>query len=162
MVLFLSCVCVCDLFLFLQVALYVRGAVLCVVVCGGVLVACCVVLFMSCVCVCDLFIFLRVALHVMPKTTDAKLPHARKTLHKLNSNRCCVHTREFVWGFGVLFLSCVCLSVSGVLFSVGVCVCVCDMLIFLRGSSHPQPFLLYSRFTGCVVCGAQDNRRQAA
>jgi len=28
----------------------------------------------------------------------------------------------FVWGFGVLFLSCVC--VSGVLFSVGVCVCV--------------------------------------
>jgi len=29
----------------------------------------------------------------------------------------------FVWGFGVLFLSCVC--VSGVLFSVGVCVCVC-------------------------------------
>ena len=31
----------------------------------------------------------------------------------------------FVWGFGVLFLSCVCVSVSGVLFSVGVCVCVC-------------------------------------
>ena len=29
-----------------------------------------------------------------------------------------------VWGFGVLFLSCVCVSVSGVLFSVGVCVCV--------------------------------------
>ena len=29
-----------------------------------------------------------------------------------------------VWGFGVLFLSCVCVcvSVSGVLFSVGVCV----------------------------------------
>jgi len=31
----------------------------------------------------------------------------------------------FVWGFGVLFLSCVCVSVSGVLFSVGVCMCVC-------------------------------------
>jgi len=32
----------------------------------------------------------------------------------------------FVWGFGVLFLSyvCVCVSVSAVLFSVGVCVCV--------------------------------------
>jgi len=30
----------------------------------------------------------------------------------------------FVWGFGVLFLPCVCVSVSGVLFSVGVCVCV--------------------------------------
>jgi len=26
----------------------------------------------------------------------------------------------FVWGFGALFLSCVCVSVSGVLFSVGV------------------------------------------
>jgi len=26
--------------------------------------------------------------------------------------------------FGVLFLSCVCVSVSGVLFSVGMCVCV--------------------------------------
>ena len=37
----------------------------------------------------------------------------------------------FVWGFGVLFLSCacVCVSLSGVLFSVGVC--VCDLLIFL-------------------------------
>jgi len=36
----------------------------------------------------------------------------------------------FVWGFGVLFLSCVC--VSGVLFSVGVC--VCDLLFFLHSS----------------------------
>jgi len=30
----------------------------------------------------------------------------------------------FVWGCGVLFLSCVSVSVSGVLFSVGVYVCV--------------------------------------
>jgi len=30
----------------------------------------------------------------------------------------------FVWGCGVLFLSCARVSVSGVLFSVGVCVCV--------------------------------------
>jgi len=30
----------------------------------------------------------------------------------------------FVWGFGVLFWSCACVSVSGVLFSVGVCACV--------------------------------------
>ena len=30
----------------------------------------------------------------------------------------------FAWGFGVLLLSCACVSVSGVLFSVGVCVCV--------------------------------------
>jgi len=36
----------------------------------------------------------------------------------------------FVWWFGVLFLSCACVSVSGVLFSVGVC--VCDLLIFLH------------------------------
>jgi len=32
--------------------------------------------------------------------------------------------------FGMLFLSCACVSVSGVLFSVGVC--VCDLLIFLH------------------------------
>jgi len=31
----------------------------------------------------------------------------------------------FVWGFGVLFLSCACVMVWGVLFSVSVCVCVC-------------------------------------
>jgi len=37
-----------------------------------------------------------------------------------------------VWGFGVLFLSCACVSVPGVLLSVGVCVCVCDLLIFLQ------------------------------
>jgi len=37
----------------------------------------------------------------------------------------------FVWGVGVLFVSCVCVSVTGVLFSVGVCVCVYDLLIFL-------------------------------
>jgi len=30
----------------------------------------------------------------------------------------------------VLFLSCVCVSVSGVLFSVGVSMCVCHLLIF--------------------------------
>jgi len=37
-----------------------------------------------------------------------------------------------VWVFGVVFLSCVSVSVSGVLFSVGVCVCVCDLLIYSR------------------------------
>ena len=36
----------------------------------------------------------------------------------------------FVWGvWGVVLV--VCVSVSGVVFSVGVCVCVCDLLIFL-------------------------------
>jgi len=39
---------------------------------------------------------------------------------------------EFVWGFDVLFLSFVCVSVSVVLFSVGVCACVRDLLIFLQ------------------------------
>jgi len=48
-----------------------------------------------------------------------------------------------VWGFGVLFLSCVSVSVSGVLFSVNVC--VCDLLIFLhelrvKRSAAPPPF----------------------
>jgi len=33
-------------------------------------------------------------------------------------------------GFGVLFLSCVCVSVSGVLFSVGLC--VCDRFLLLH------------------------------
>jgi len=51
---------------------------------------------------------------------------------------CCVHIHRrlkcvwevFVWGFGVLFLSCACVSVSGLLFSVGVC--VCDLFIFFQ------------------------------
>jgi len=37
----------------------VRGVVARVVVCGVVLVVCCVMLFVSCVCVCDLFLFLQ-------------------------------------------------------------------------------------------------------
>jgi len=47
----------------------------------------------------------------------------------------------FVCGFGVLFLSCVSVSVSGVLFSVGVYVCVCVCLWpvdLLHRSSPPQ------------------------
>jgi len=36
-----------------------------------------------------------------------------------------------VWGVGLLFLSCACVSVLGVLFSVGVY--VCDLMIFLQG-----------------------------
>ena len=40
----------------------------------------------------------------------------------------------------MLFLSCVFVSVSGVLFSVGVCVCVCDLLIFYM-KNHPPPHL---------------------
>jgi len=38
--------------------------------------------------------------------------------------RCSVFVGGVHWGCGVLFLSCVCVSVSGVLVSVGVCVCV--------------------------------------
>jgi len=37
----------------------------------------------------------------------------------------------------VLFLSCACVSVSGVLFSVGVC--MCDLLIFLQVSLQMPP-----------------------
>ena len=37
------------------------------------------------------------------------------------------------------FVSCMCVSVSGVLFSVGVCVCVCDLLIFLTVSLIISP-----------------------
>jgi len=46
----------------------------------------------------------------------------------------------FVWGFGVFFLTCVCVSVSGVLFSVGVC--VCDLLIFSQGVADMTRSLL--------------------
>ena len=41
-----------------------------------------------------------------------------------------------VWGFGVLFLLFVCVSVSGVLFSV--VVCVCDLLIFFTPRVDPR------------------------
>jgi len=41
-----------------------------------------------------------------------------RRLEPLESNQ---RRGVFVWGFGVLFLSCVRVSVSGVLFSVGVC-----------------------------------------
>ena len=43
----------------------------------------------------------------------------------------------FVWGFAVSFLSCVCVSVSGVLFSVGVC--VCDLSIYSQPPSIHTP-----------------------
>jgi len=38
-------------------------------------------------------------------------------------------------------LSCVCVSVSGLLFSVGVCVCVCDLLIFFTALSRRREHL---------------------
>ena len=42
----------------------------------------------------------------------------------------------FVWGFGgVVLVVCGPVLVSWVLFSVGVCVCGCDLLIFLTGGS---------------------------
>jgi len=51
----------------------------------------------------------------------------------------------FVWGFGALFLSCVC--VSRVLFSVGVC--ICDLLIFL----HAPPPLVFTGLRVPLICG---------
>ena len=53
----------------------------------------------------------------------------------------------FVWGFGVLFLSCAC--VSRVLFSL--CVCVCDLLIFLPGSTSTPAFALMKKVTLCPI-----------
>jgi len=52
----------------------------------------------------------------------------------------------FVWGFGVLFLSCVSVSVSEVLFSVGVCVGGCELFLF----SHPTG--QHTRIQRCFVC----------
>jgi len=50
----------------------------------------------------------------------------------------------FVWG--VVLVVCVCVSVSGMLFSVGLCVCG-DLLIFLHGSvSLLYPHLSHGRF----------------
>ena len=43
-------------------------------------------------------------------------------------------------GFGVLFLSCVCVGVGGVVLCR--CVCVCDLLIFYKNHithAHPTP-----------------------
>jgi len=44
--------------------------------------------------------------------------------------KCVGGVRSGVWG--VVLVVCVRVSVSGVLFSVGLCVCVCDLLIFLH------------------------------
>ena len=38
------------------------------------------------------------------------------------------------WGWGDVLVVCVCVSVSGV-FSVVLCRCVCDLLIFLHGET---------------------------
>jgi len=54
----------------------------------------------------------------------------------------------FVWG--VLLVVCVCVSVSGVLFYVGVC--VCDLLIFLHDclSADPGPGPSFGVSIGCL------------
>jgi len=54
----------------------------------------------------------------------AMVPHPPAHSQKRSSSVVKCLWEVFVWGLGVLFLSCVCVSVSGVLFSVGVCVCV--------------------------------------
>jgi len=72
-----------------------------------------VVLFLSYCCVCDLFLLLQL-------TPTFTLTRTRRSRHLRDVVKCLWEV--FVWGFGVLFLSCACVSVSGVLFSVGVCV----------------------------------------
>ena len=57
----------------------------------------------------------------------------------------------FVLGFGVLFLSCVCVSVSGVLFSVGLC--VCDLLIFLQHPSAEIQTILSNSISHYILSG---------
>jgi len=42
-------------------------------------------------------------------------------------------------------LSCVCVSVSGVLFSVGVCVCVCDLLMMIVYPRETPPHIRTAR-----------------
>jgi len=54
----------------------------------------------------------------------------------------------FVWG--VVLVVCVCVSVSGVLFSVGVC--VCDLLIFLTRASYDGA--RSARSIRCCCCEA--------
>ena len=94
-------------------------------------------LFLWCVCVCDLFVVLHVGLRAHAATgarcTFGRILYELNTIlftysrlmcsqHRLSVVKC---LREvFVWGFGVLFLSCACVSMSGVLFSVDLCVCV--------------------------------------
>jgi len=55
-----------------------------------------------------------------------RLPQLSTQMHPMTNGTALVKClwEVFVWGFGVLFLSCVCVPASGVLFSVGVCVCV--------------------------------------
>jgi len=104
------------------------------------------VLFSVGVCVCDVLICLREWLitalalahysaRTMPLSTTllrveadtergsrmkaARGPEIKRNVH-VNGSVVKRLWGVFVWGFGVLFLSCVC--VSGVLFSVGVCV----------------------------------------
>ena len=75
------------------------------------------------VCVCDLLIFLhRWCGLACSSTTQGARPTPSTETECL--------WEVFVWWFGVLFLSCGCVSMSGVVFSVGVC--VYDLLIFLH------------------------------
>jgi len=57
---------------------------------------------------------------VSPRLTQTSLRIVVRLTLNLSVVKCVWEV--FVWEFGVLFLSCACVSVSGVLFSVGVCV----------------------------------------
>jgi len=52
---------------------------------------------------------------------------------------------------GVVLVVCVCVSVSGVLFSVGAC--VCDLLIFLHLGQQQLSSRKAARSAGGVCCG---------
>ena len=76
--------------------------------CGVDLVVCCVVMFLSCVCVCDLFFFLQIGEAGQGLTRCVSI---------LSSVVKCLW-EVFVWGFGMLFVSCVVLCCSCCVFRV--------------------------------------------
>jgi len=83
-----------------------------------------------------------------------------KHCRRATFERCYVFVGGVHLGFGVLFLSCVCVCVGGVVLCR--CVCVCDLLIFLTEPTHfegipcaPIPKLFDSR----VSCNSTDETR---
>ena len=130
-VLFLSCVCVCDLFLFDSTPpLRLWGIARphldtppSIIVEWGVwsFAWSFVVLFLSCGCVCDPFLFDSTPPHSPFRYSTSSFRHA-------TFDRCWVRGVVFrVWSFVVLFLS---------------CVCVCDLFLF--DSTPPHSPLRYS------------------
>jgi len=67
----------------------------------------------------------------------------------------------FVWEFGVLFLSCVCVCRGCCSPSVCVCVCVCDLLIFLQKVSCDSWLGRHPTYRDMYVASTVHNRPHA-